>query len=153
APVAEWSPQLLAVLGRLLRQSGADAESFLRAAQRRHPRDFWLNYELASALTQAKPAEAVGFWRAAVGARPDCSEVYNQVGGALEGQGLQEEGIEAYLKALELDPNNPGALSRLGVYWHDCGQFERGLAACRRAAQLEPERAWAHVNVGYCLER
>jgi tetratricopeptide (TPR) repeat protein len=153
APVAELSPQLLTVLGRLLRQSGADAESFLRAALRRHPQDFWLNYELATALTLSKPAEAVGFWRAAAVARPDCSEVYNMLGNALDGQGLREEAIEAYDKALELDPNNPGALSRRGIYRLGRGQVERALADCRRAVELEPERGWAHVNLGLCLER
>jgi tetratricopeptide (TPR) repeat protein len=153
APVGAWSPQLLTVLGRLLRQSGADAEPFLRTALRRHPQDFWLNYELATALTFSKPGEAVGFWRAAVVARPECSEVYNMLGNALDGQGLREEAFEAYLKALELDPNNPGALSRRGVYWLGRGRIERALADCRRAVELEPERAWAHVNLGLCLER
>src|SRR5262249_10863266 len=40
APVAKLSPSLLAVLGKLLRQTGADTEPLLRAAQERNPVDF-----------------------------------------------------------------------------------------------------------------
>src|SRR5262249_43514965 len=46
ARVAELSPQLLNALGEALRSNGADPIPLLKAAQQRHPADFWLNFHL-----------------------------------------------------------------------------------------------------------
>src|SRR5262249_47740730 len=48
AKLGELSPQLLGSLVALL--SETDSVALLRAAQRRYPGDFWLNYHLADAL-------------------------------------------------------------------------------------------------------
>src|SRR5262249_9628419 len=39
------SPQFLAVVARRVRNAGGDAVPLLSSAQRRHPDDFWINYE------------------------------------------------------------------------------------------------------------
>ena len=66
----ESSPQLLTTLGVLLKHAGGNPEPLLRAALRRRPGDFWLNCELGRLLVYAKPAEAAGFFRAALAVRP-----------------------------------------------------------------------------------
>jgi tetratricopeptide (TPR) repeat protein len=153
APVAELSPQLLAALGALLRVAGADAEPFLRAAQKRHPGDFWLNFELGSTLTHSKPAQAVRFYGAALVARPDSSEVYDRIGVALANQGLWEEAIAAYRQALALDPKSPAAHSNLGGALLARGQVDEAVAACRRAIELKSDWAPSYYNLGMCLQK
>jgi serine/threonine-protein kinase len=70
APVATLSPQLLGALAEALSRGGADPVPLLKAAQRGHPRDFWLAYLLGNALEKANPAEAVRYYRAAFALRP-----------------------------------------------------------------------------------
>jgi tetratricopeptide (TPR) repeat protein len=105
APVAEVSSALLMVLARLLEREKADAEPMLRAAQRLRPRLSWLNWELGNVLLEAnRPAEAVGFFRAALVMRQDSSAVHDRLALALFRQGLVEDALEAYRRAIELDP-------------------------------------------------
>src|SRR5262249_13894117 len=63
------------LLGRSLRLGGAvsHAASVMRAAQRHHPGDFWINHELALCLCRLQPPEfdeAIGYYRAAIALRP-----------------------------------------------------------------------------------
>src|SRR5439155_27101151 len=86
APLGELSPQVLASLGSLLR-AGGDAVPLLRAAQRRHPGDFWVNLGLGNALRAAKNwEEAAGYFRVAVALRPDNGLAHNNLGAALHGK-------------------------------------------------------------------
>ena len=50
APVAEQSPQLLAVLGARLRAKKLDAVRFLERVASAYPGDFWVNVEMGNAL-------------------------------------------------------------------------------------------------------
>jgi tetratricopeptide (TPR) repeat protein len=54
-------------------------------------------------LEANRPAEAVGFFRAALVMRPESSAVHDRLALALCRQGLVEEALEAYRKAIELD--------------------------------------------------
>src|SRR5262249_4908809 len=110
----QLSPQLLAVAGIRLMMMGGDPEAFLTAAQQQHPGDFWLNFALASSLTEAKPAEAVGYYRAALAARPGTPVVYNNLAVALQAQGQLAEAIVAYRKAAEFNPRDAEAHYNLG---------------------------------------
>jgi tetratricopeptide (TPR) repeat protein len=108
---------------------------------------------LGTLLTHSKPAEALGFYRAALVGRPDSSEVYVRLGVVLAGLGYQEEALAAYRQAIQLDSNSPAAHSNLGAALHDKGQVEEALALCRRATQLAPDWAPSHYNLGICLQR
>src|SRR5262249_28713860 len=57
AQLGELSPQLLVSLGLRLRVAGADPVSLWRAAQRRHPNDFWLSLYLGNTLRGTKQDE------------------------------------------------------------------------------------------------
>jgi serine/threonine protein kinase/Flp pilus assembly protein TadD len=147
APMDTSSPQLLTALGAQLQLAGADAEPFLREAQRRHPEDFWINCELGTLLMRSRPADAVGFLRAAVAARPDSSEAYDRLGRALDAQGQKEEALAAYRKAVDLNPNNPAAQNNLATDLSYKTQLDEAIAACRRAIALEPNSAPPHANL------
>jgi serine/threonine protein kinase/Tfp pilus assembly protein PilF len=154
APVAQLSPQFLNVLGVRLRGAGADPESFMRRAQRLHPADFWLNYDLGMALLRnGKPAEAVGFFRAAVVARPDCSHAYTKLGMALIQLGKTEEAVGAYHRALDLDDHNAGAHFNLAEALADQGQTQEAAAEYQRAIAADPHGAtYSHSGLALVLE-
>jgi serine/threonine-protein kinase len=104
AKLSELSPQVVGTLGLLL-GGGAEAVPLVRAAQRRHPGDFWLNLHLANALDSAKQAEdALGYYLVAVALRPDAAVAHNNLGAALRRKGDLDRAIVECQKAIELDP-------------------------------------------------
>src|SRR5262249_27221838 len=132
APVTGSSPQILTALACRLRVAGAETERLLREAQRRHTDDFWLNFELGATLAPARPADAAGFFRAALVARPESSEVYNRLGLTLAAQRQFDEAVAAYQQALALDPNSSPALTNLGMIYYWKGETREAIAAARR---------------------
>ena len=72
----------------------------------------------------------------------------------LTGQTAEAE-AEA-LRAIELKPDYPEALSNLGVIRYEQKKFEEAAAHQRRAIELKPDFALAHSNLGnalYALKR
>jgi tetratricopeptide (TPR) repeat protein len=141
ASVAELSPQVLTVLGMALRRARVDTLPLLRAARERHPRDFWLNFDLGNALLDAKkPEEAVGYYRVALVLWPETSAVYNNLGNALQAKGEVEGAIQCYQKAIAIDPK----FAR--------GHYNLGVALChQKAIAADPKHANAHNNLGLAL--
>jgi serine/threonine-protein kinase len=159
AKVAELSPQLLTALGGALRRSGADSVPLLKAAQARHPGDFWLNFQLGSALADAERVEeAVGYYRAALAVRPGTAAVYFNLGHALfnpghapSDQGRLDEAIQAYRQVTALDPKLAAAHYNLGVILKAQGRLDESIQAYRQALALDPKWARAHTNLGNAL--
>ncbi len=50
--------------------------------------------------------------------------------------GCCQDAIDAFDRALELDPNSAEAALRKGVALHDLGRHEESLAACEKAIEL-----------------
>jgi tetratricopeptide (TPR) repeat protein len=149
APVADLSPQFLTMLGVRLRRAGANAEPFLRTAQRLHPADFWLNYDLGlELLSHNKPAAAAGFFRAALAVRPDCSHVHNKLGMALIRLEQTEEALAAYHRAVDLDSRNTAAHYNLADALSGQGKTDEALKHYRLAAETADldRRAAAHSH-------
>ena len=68
------------------------ATSLLRRAQRAHPDDFWINFDLARSLMGAgRPDEAVRFYSAAVAIRPRSELALVALGEALRAAGRTDE--------------------------------------------------------------
>jgi serine/threonine-protein kinase len=156
ADVAKLSPQLLAALGLALGRQGADPVPLLAAAQRRQAADFWLNFLLGHALQGAKRDEmALGYYRAAVAARPGTSVVHNNLGNALHEKGRLDEAIRELRTALDLEPNFAEAHNNLGITLHDKGQVDEAVREYRRALALAiaPKlAAGIHNNLGTALK-
>jgi tetratricopeptide (TPR) repeat protein len=134
--VAELSPQSLTALGSALHRSGANAASLVKAAQERHPADFWLNFLLGNVLARTKPEDAAGYYRAALAVRPDTSAVYNNLGTALKEKGQLGEAVKAYRKAIR----NPLALP------YQCRRVT--ASPCRRLRARYNEDGPAHRQAG-----
>jgi serine/threonine-protein kinase len=68
------------------------ATSLLQRAQRAHPDDFWINFDLARSLMSAGRAdEAVRFYSAAIAIRPGSELALSSLGEALRAAGRPEE--------------------------------------------------------------
>jgi serine/threonine-protein kinase len=141
---------LVTLLAKRLGQQDGKAEPLLRAAQGRHPEDFWLNYALGEALRERKPAEAVGFYRAALATRPTVAPVHFEVGVALWRQGQWDEAMTEIRRATDLEPTGAHAHYILGACCLARGRLDEAMTEFRRTIELEPKGAPAHFGLGRC---
>jgi serine/threonine-protein kinase len=153
ADVAHLPPTALAHLGRDLRLVGANeaAIGLLREALHKHPGDFWLYFELATAsfyLKQPRPEDAVRYFTAAVALRSGSSTAHSNLGVALRARGEIDEALRCQQKAVQCDPTDPAALTNLGIALHDKGDVEGAFAAFQAALRHDPQFAEAHYSLG-----
>jgi tetratricopeptide (TPR) repeat protein len=151
APAVGPSPQTLVLVGNLLEEGTALRETWLRQAQARYPGDFWLNLDLASALGESNPAEAAGYYWAAIAVRPGSSPAYNNLGNALGHQKKLPEAIAAYQKAIDLDPKFATAYISLGMALRDKKKLPEAIAAFQKAIDLDAKNTKAYLNLGVVL--
>lgn len=77
------------------------------------------------------------------------AEAWFQRGLALEETGAPiEEAIEAYKKAIELNPAAAGALLNMGTIHYKLRRFKEAEDFYRRAVAIDPRYALAHFNLG-----
>ena len=88
---------------------GEEARALVRAAQQRHPDEFWINYHMGYISLAERPQEAVGYFRAAVASRPESSQAHIMLGRALHDAGDTDGAIAAFRKAIPLTSNRAGA--------------------------------------------
>jgi serine/threonine-protein kinase len=86
-----------------------EAQEFMRAAQQRHPGDFWINYLLGCFWWEEYPQEAVGYLRAAVAIRPTSDGAYLMLAKALRSAGDSEGAIAAFRRSVALNPGHADA--------------------------------------------
>jgi tetratricopeptide (TPR) repeat protein len=150
-------PGDLARFSRSLSDAGAVAEAvaLLRGGWSRHPGDFWINFELAFALSKLeKPAwgEVVRFYTAALALRPGNAVVYNNLGNALKDQQDLKGAIAAFRQAIKLNPKLAEAHNSLGVALAAQQHLKGAIAAFRQAIKLNPKDAMASYNLGLALQ-
>ena len=123
------------------------AVELLKESQRRHPGDFWINFELASYLGELKPArgdDAIGFYRVAVSQRPDSGLVYASFGLALARQRNWEAARAALERAVSIKPDFAWPRANLAWILANCPEprfhdFPRALEHAQKAVELEPK--------------
>jgi tetratricopeptide (TPR) repeat protein len=82
-----------------------------------------------------------------------CAEADNNLGLALEEHGQVEEAVNAYHRAVLLNPLYAEAHSNLGTALIGLGEPQAGLKQFEKAVQLQPGWASTHYNLGVALER
>jgi tetratricopeptide (TPR) repeat protein len=60
----------------------------------------------------------------------------------------RDKAIEAYAKALELDPNNPDVLTDQGVMYSETTQYEKAIANFQKAQAIDPKHLPSLLNLG-----
>lgn len=78
--------------------------------------------------------------------------IWNDLGESLRLQGRATEAVEAYEKALELQPEFPVAMNNCGVTLAALGELDRAAAIFSEAIRLEPESPYAYNNLGVLYE-
>jgi Flp pilus assembly protein TadD len=148
----------LDLLGRALNDAGdpAGAEVVLRQAQQRHPRDIWINYDLARSLEKLpRREEAIRYYAAARSLRP---ETAHELAHAVGNKGERDEEIAIFEDLKKLRPTSGRHLGCLGRALHNQGRLpeaaailEAAAAAGREAVHKRPDDAYAHFSLGFAL--
>ena len=74
------------------------------------------------------------------------------MGDALQEQGKLEEAIEAFNKALALDPDDADVYNNMGNALKEQGKLEEAIEAYNKALSIKPEYTDAHYNMGIALK-
>jgi tetratricopeptide (TPR) repeat protein len=67
-------------------------------------------------------------------------------------ENTRAQAIEAYDRALCVDPRKPEALINCGTLYYEDGNLKKAAEYFRRALEADPENALAHFNLGSVLE-
>ncbi len=59
-----------------------------------------------------------------------------------------QKAVEAYGRALELEPNNADVLTDQGVMFRELKQFDKAIANFQKAAQVDPRHVQSLFNLG-----
>jgi serine/threonine-protein kinase len=152
APEAGPPTPLVTLLARKLGKKDGQTEPLLRAAQGRRPEEFWTNYLLGDALQERKPAEAAGFYRAALATRPTIAHLHFQLGMALFRQRQLDEAMAEFRRVSELNPKTATGHYQVGMCLKARGDLDAAMAEYRRAIELDPKGGLAHYGLGICFQ-
>ncbi len=108
----------------------------------------WALFGLArGAEGEKKYAEAVRLYSAAIMRTPFYG-FYNNRGIILGDLGLNEQAIQDFDKAIELNPEYPDHYYNRGSAFDEQGEYEKAIQDYDRAIELKPEDAKAYANRG-----
>jgi tetratricopeptide (TPR) repeat protein len=133
--------------------SGAMVE-FLRRAQGRFPAEFWINSDLAWALTRVQPPrleEAIGFCRVAVALRPQSPGAHQNLGKFLSDKGDTDAAIAEHRAAIHLKHDYAEAHNSLGAALKTKGDTVQAIVEYRQAMALKNDYPDPHINLGNLL--
>jgi Tfp pilus assembly protein PilF len=71
-------------------------------------------------------------------------------GKMLEAEGNIQGAILQYRKAVEANPNDLEAFTRLGISYNRVHRYEEAAKAFLRAIELAPDKAYVYNNLGFC---
>jgi len=60
----------------------------------------------------------------------------------------REKAVEAYGKALELEPDNPDVLTDQGVMYRELGAFDKAIANFEKASTVDPKHLPSLLDLG-----
>jgi cytochrome c-type biogenesis protein CcmH/NrfG len=59
-----------------------------------------------------------------------------------------QKAVDAYAKALELQPNDPNVMTDQGVMYRELRQYDRAIASFEKANKLDPTHVQSIYNLG-----
>jgi len=79
---------------------------------------------------------------------PGNRQVWIQLGNDYFDTGQPQKAINAYSKALELNPNDPNVLTDQGVMYEQVKRFDLAIANFEKAQKIEPGHLQSQYNMG-----
>ncbi len=79
---------------------------------------------------------------------PRLAGVWIQLGNDYFDTRQHQKSIDAYGKALAINPNNPDVLTDQGVMYRDTGRFDEAIANFEKAGKLDPTHVQSAYNLG-----
>jgi tetratricopeptide (TPR) repeat protein len=153
-PVADQPVAFCLAVRHQLESSGRDPMPFLFRLQDAQPQDFWADLNLADALRERhRPAEAIGYYGAAVAVRPTVAIARHNLGMALADAGDRPRAIAQFTRAVELDPGAAASWASLANLFCSAGQFADAIRAARECLKRSPANYGARIILAVTLER
>jgi Flp pilus assembly protein TadD len=90
-------------------------------------------------------------WRDTLAKNPDCWLAHNNLGMLLSNQGRNDEAMDHYHKAIQINPNDSEALNNLGAALAATGRFDEAIKNYYKAIQINPGFFKALNNLGLAL--
>jgi tetratricopeptide (TPR) repeat protein len=152
--LAPKNPEILNALGWTLFQDGRPEAAIVEyeRAVTADPKHAKAHNNLALALVElGRLSEAASHFKASLEVEPR-AEIFSDYGFTMERMGKPKEAVQAYVKALELDPSSASAHFNMAVVFVRAGKFPEAEAHYRKALAGKPS-AEAHNGLGYALSR
>ena len=94
---------------------------------------------------------ALASFRHALELQPRLVRAWRELGSVLVSMGRQEEGVAAIDRALELDPEDAGALAAMGrTFFIGLGEFQQAVGWYERAVARSPSAGWYGLQLAHC---
>jgi len=106
----------------------------------------WMTSRQCSAYGDAKT-----LWQATLARNPGCWMACENLGGVFLGEGREDLAIAQFERALEIRPDDDGAMNELGVALLQKGRVDDAVGQFERALAIAPDRAETHLNLGVAL--
>jgi eukaryotic-like serine/threonine-protein kinase len=153
APIADQPVSLLLAVEQHLNKNSQEHIPFLKRIQNQHPDDFWINFRLGSVLVMAgQPAEAIGYYQAALAVRPSAAVVCNNLGRVLAETSRKEEALELQRRAVQFDPTAAAFQLNFVLALWTRQRYDEAIDQLPIAIRLNPDAAILHSVFGLCLE-
>lgn len=117
-----------------------------------NPGAWMAHYNLGKIAGDARrPADAIAHYQAALRARPDYPEAWNNLGTELRQLDRNAEAIAAFESAIRHQPDHAAAHNNLASALAATGRLPEAIARCEQSLRLNPRFAPAHRNLGNLL--
>ncbi len=94
---------------------------------------------------------ALRSFRRALELAPGHVRAWRELGGVLVALGREDEGVEAIQHALDLDPEDPGALASMArAFFVGRGQFAEAVPWFEKALARNPQGGWYALQLSHC---
>jgi serine/threonine protein kinase/tetratricopeptide (TPR) repeat protein len=125
-------------------------QQLLLARHRKHPEDFWINFELATD-DRTPPLDKLRFSTAAVAIRPKNSGAHLALGHASKDLKRFDDAIASFQEAIRIKNDFPPAYLFLGDAFADKKSWDEAIVAFRQAIRLRDDYGLAYLRLGTAL--
>lgn len=125
------------------------ASEALAVAESRNPDSAMVHFEIGGLSREAEWYDkAIDSYRRAIQFEPRNGEFWNHLGTAYKSMhGRQADAVQAFQKAVDLQPGYFGPHLELGIFYYDQGNYTGAETEFRRVVELAPESEAGYSNL------